>query len=338
MNPSRAASSFQFRLPIGVALVGLLLGPVRGARAQSAPADPLACVPTCRTGYMCWKGQCISACNPVCGPNETCTSGGECVPKAAALASVAAPVPVATPVPLAPVVVATAPAPFLAPAPPAPVADSPSSPAASAAKPSSGAHRHNGFYMRFGLGLAGASSATDATSSNVAINGGGIDVSSFAVPLELAIGGTPAPGFVIGVGSYGSIWPTPHATLKNFGRSFESDAGPVVVSSLGPFVDYYFDPEKGLHGQFGVAFASASAARSTDSGVAVRVPSQDFAGKGWSAMGGFGWESWIGQEWSMGILGRLQYGELALESTSNSIDKMPTRFLVVGALASITYH
>jgi hypothetical protein len=205
------------------------------------------------------------------------------------------------------------------------------------AKVSSGAHRHNGFYLRFGLGLGGASSAADAVSTSPAINGGGVDVESFAVPLELAIGGTPAPGLVIGVGSYGSIWPTPHATLKNFGRSLESDAGPVVVSSLGPFVDYYFDPEKGLHAQFGAAFASASAAKSTDSGAAVRVPSEDLSGSGWSAMAGFGWENWIGQEWSAGILGRLQYGEIALKDPHSS-DEMPTRFLVIGALATITYH
>jgi hypothetical protein len=111
----------------------------------------------------------------------------------------------------------------------------------------------------------------------------------------------------------------------------------MVISSLGPFADYYFNPEQGMHAQLGVALANATAARSHDSGAAVKVPEQDFTGKGWSAMAGFGWESWIGQEWSAGILGRVQYGEVQLESTSSS-DKMPTRFLVLGALASITYH
>jgi hypothetical protein len=330
MNATRFVS--RLRLPLGLALFGLVLGPARGARAQAAPPDASACMPTCRTGYLCWKGQCISACNPVCGPNETCTSGGECVAKPAVSSPAIAPVAPPAPPPVAYV----APAPVLAPPPATPV---PADTASASAQPfvRSGGHRHNGFYLRLGLGIGGASYATDPVSSNPVISGGGIDAESFAVPLEVAIGGTPAPGLVIGVGSYGSIWPTPHATLKNFGLSLESEAGPMMISSLGPFADYYFDPEKGLHGQFGVAFASATAAKSQDRGAIVRVPAQDFAGSGWSAMAGLGWENWIGQEWSAGFLGRLQYGELELESTSSS-DKMPTRFLVLGALATLTYH
>jgi hypothetical protein len=205
------------------------------------------------------------------------------------------------------------------------------------AKIATGGHRHNGFYLRLGLGIAGASSAADAVSGSSAINGAGVEMQSFAVPLEFALGGTPAPGLVIGVGSYGSIWPTPQSTFKNQGRTYESQAGPVFVSSFGPFADYYFDPEKGLHAQFAACLASATAAKSTDTGAAVRVPGQDFAGAGWSVMAGLGWESWIGQEWSAGILGRVQYGEVELKSKGSS-DTLPTSFLVLGALASITYH
>lgn len=45
---------------------------------QSAAAQ--ACVPKCRSGYVCSpEGQCVSACNPPCPTGEVCTPQGECV-------------------------------------------------------------------------------------------------------------------------------------------------------------------------------------------------------------------------------------------------------------------
>lgn len=43
-------------------------------------ASAQTCVPSCRDGYMCHQGQCISACNPSCGPEERCTGAGVCAP------------------------------------------------------------------------------------------------------------------------------------------------------------------------------------------------------------------------------------------------------------------
>jgi hypothetical protein len=50
--------------------------------AQQPPVVQTAsteCVPQCRAGYVCRQAQCVSACNPPCGRNETCTKNGECV-------------------------------------------------------------------------------------------------------------------------------------------------------------------------------------------------------------------------------------------------------------------
>jgi hypothetical protein len=43
-----------------------------------APAAP-SCVPKCRSGYLCVEGQCISACNPPCSAEQTCTPDGQCL-------------------------------------------------------------------------------------------------------------------------------------------------------------------------------------------------------------------------------------------------------------------
>lgn len=75
----------------GGGLAVLLSSAVSLAAASRAPAPPPPpppppavsaapeCFPTCRTGYFCHQGQCVSACNPPCGRGEVCTSTGQCV-------------------------------------------------------------------------------------------------------------------------------------------------------------------------------------------------------------------------------------------------------------------
>jgi hypothetical protein len=72
-----------------------------GTDARSAPPAPVAtpqrtpsgvCEPECRAGYMCLHGQCVSACNPVCGADEICTAEGECAPRPAEQPVAAVPV------------------------------------------------------------------------------------------------------------------------------------------------------------------------------------------------------------------------------------------------------
>jgi hypothetical protein len=69
--------------------LGLVLLVVLGVtpsvvRAQSANRAPSYgpgqdCFPTCRAGYVCYGGQCVSACNPACPGGEVCTPEGSCV-------------------------------------------------------------------------------------------------------------------------------------------------------------------------------------------------------------------------------------------------------------------
>lgn len=59
--------------------------------AQQSPSEPpppppplssteLNCYPACRSGYVCSLGECISRCNPPCGPGQLCLDTGECTP------------------------------------------------------------------------------------------------------------------------------------------------------------------------------------------------------------------------------------------------------------------
>lgn len=50
--------------------------------APPPPPPPLPandCFPTCRAGYFCSAGQCVSVCNPPCATGETCTAAGQCI-------------------------------------------------------------------------------------------------------------------------------------------------------------------------------------------------------------------------------------------------------------------
>lgn len=63
------------------------------ARAASAPAPVKTCEPDCSPGYICLRGSCVSACNPLCGAGERC--GADRICRADPTAASPAPLPAA---------------------------------------------------------------------------------------------------------------------------------------------------------------------------------------------------------------------------------------------------
>jgi hypothetical protein len=137
---------------------------------------------------------------------------------------------------------------------------------------------HDGLYFRLGVG-PGYTLAT-LFSSGPESTSKGVDVST-----QLAIGWTIRRGLVLGLGTFPMVTPSPSYD--------EIDAGGQHVSATGPFLDYYPDPQRGLHFQGGVLFALGYLDGGDRAGT---------VGAGYGAMLGAGYEVFVSDEWSVGAI------------------------------------
>ena len=184
-----------------------------------------------------------------------------------------------------------------------------------------GVHEHDGFYLRFGLGLGYIAGKEKPEQGS-----GDADVTGFGIPVELAFGGTPAPGLVIGGGSYGMYVPSPK--LKSNGN--ETDGGALTISGIGPFVDYYLDPNGGAH--FGGALLLASIGVSEKDS----APKGSGIGFGGAIFGGY--EMWIGDQWSVGVIGRVAYYNAKVTFDAPGDPKNTISGITPAVLLGFTYH
>ncbi|MFO0568216.1 MAG: hypothetical protein U0263_21325 [Polyangiaceae bacterium] len=306
------------------------------------------CQPACRKGYVCVKGACVSACNPPCAAGERCTEKGECIsdPNASA-APPAPPPPVATqPTPPAPPPPATAtpPAAEPAPAPPPPAPPAAVAPPPDAAPPpaaspdlvppdSSGgapgkrSRYHDGFYFQFALGLGYATGTAETDTLEIEAEG-------LAQLGQLALGGTIAPGLVLGGGFFGAnvfttkyaVGPKNNSTFNKVEADGELSSGSVVAA----FVSYYPNPESGLFVTAGPGIAVLSTGKADEIGI------KEASGSGFGFVAGAGYEGFVGEQWSMGVMGRVLYLSAELEDDNNV--KSDFTGWVPGVLATLTLH
>ena len=230
-------------------------------------------------------------CDPPCVAGQMCTTSGKCVPV------------------------------VLAPPPPGPAPPAPPPPSEEE-REKRGERLHDGFYFRFALG-AGFFSGSLNTEPQTKITGPQLAV-------DLAFGGTPVPGLVIGGGIYGSggpvTWDASGITNKVDGATF---------STIGPFVDWYPNPRDGWHLTGMLGLSRFVFPRGTQFNTQNTV--SDTSDVGGALMIGGGYEFWIGRQWSLGLLGRLQVAAASVDNLGNGGTSRITAF-EPALLGNVTYH
>ncbi len=170
-------------------------------------------------------------------------------------------------------------------------------------------HRHEGFYLRMGLGIGMFWASAKPPFGAVSARGMG---PSF----DLAIGGTPADGLVIGGALSTSLAGRVHwrgDALVDLLGDDETDGGAGLLQLLGVFIDYYPNPAGGLHFQGALGIGTMSFQPRTSG----RFPSSIWSGGGGGVLLGGGYDAFVSKQWSMGGLLRVLLigGTLRPEST-----------------------
>ena len=158
------------------------------------------------------------------------------------------------------------------------------------------AHLHDGFYLRVATGFGSHYQTIGVQGHDPSVSVSG--VSSVG---ELALGYAIRPGRILGFGFYS-------ATLVVTDRTFHT-AQPMPPDALlndvkdfnvmGPFIDWYFNPRRGMHLQGALGVATVRGLGVADA----RVSDDVVLGAG--VMLGFGYDWWISDQWSIGLLGRV---------------------------------
>jgi hypothetical protein len=153
----------------------------------------------------------------------------------------------------------------------------------------SAAYVHDGVYLR----VAGGFSALQQSVMRSSFSQLG-SVSGLATSSELAIGTTMGP-VVVGVGAYTVAGLLTQTRTRGAEPLPSNASGLPSLAVVGPFLDRYLDPTKGLHVQLALGFALLSDASRDDS------PLQAVGG---GFVVGAGYEWWVSEQWSAGVLAR----------------------------------
>lgn len=173
---------------------------------------------------------------------------------------------------------------------------------------------HDGFYMQAAVGLGYLTASADVPPI------GEISYSGMTTPGGLLLGGTVG-SVAIGGGFFYDLASSPSVEIG--GQSFETDDASLTLIGLGLFADFYPDPHGGLHFQPFLGWGGLEACAGSSCG------GSDPTGLVVAIGGGHDW--WVGDEWSIGVMGRLAYAPLKLEDTSYTV-------ISPSILATFTLH
>jgi hypothetical protein len=201
---------------------------------------------------------------------------------------------------------------------------------------------HDGFYLRLGIGAGYLSDSVVADDDlQYTLKGG-------AMALEVAFGGTPSPGIVIGGGIYQTSVFSPsvdgyEAAGVSLDADYESDSADLTLVAL--LVDAYINPRGGFHLQGGIGPALMVVGAADDCSQAsyfngcLSLEEQEADGLG--LMLGVGYEVWAGEQWGVGALGRLVYASVSSD-VQTSLDAQPVEVshsvIAPALLFSATLH
>lgn len=191
---------------------------------------------------------------------------------------------------------------------------------------------HDGFYARFALGFSGfGDTVVSEAMAGDTFRDQGL-VTGFATVGEVAAGGTLGRGLVLGGGIYTATVETPFV-FEGRGRPLPPEfTRPDTFSVLGVMGDFYPKPRQGFHIQAALGLAALSGFD----------PNSEFwrdrhVAFGGGGMLGLGYEWWVGDQWSIGILARGTVGALTEDDATGA-----RWFHFVAAwpsvLFTVTYH
>ena len=175
------------------------------------------------------------------------------------------------------------------------------------------ARTHDGFYLHLNAGLGYLSTSAEYRGNEASYSG-------VTIPSAIFLGGTVGP-VAIGGGIFADYAFSPSEELN--GRSTERDNVSLTLLGIGMFADYYVDPHGGLHFQPFVGWGGLEATVDGNSG------GSDPTGLVLALGAGYDW--WMADEWSIGVMGRIAYAPL-------SIDDVTYTTIAPAVLATFTYH
>jgi hypothetical protein len=188
-----------------------------------------------------------------------------------------------------------------------------------------GYHVHDGFYLRLGAGIGGGhTSVSSDNAPNFGVGGPGL-------ALNLWIGGTPWRG--VAIGGLASYQGQNEGGTVVEGKDTGAGSG-AGVFLLGPFIDAFPDPLRGLH--FGGSLALAGVGTKADShALELDYDVKDYNGGGLGASGWIGYMGFVGPEYSMG--GLLQLTGYATNEKKDNIDRKASGYSVSLSFTAL-YH
>jgi hypothetical protein len=147
-------------------------------------------------------------------------------------------------------------------------------------------HVHDGFYVRMSVGLGSlAGTFDDERPENY-----DLDLDGLALAFDALVGGSPSPGITVGGALLTNAAPSASASRAGLDNG---DRG-VGVALIGPFVDGFFDPKRGLHLGGMVGLASIDVEDDTS-----RDDLRRTGGAGGAAW--IGYDFWVASQWSTGV-------------------------------------